>query len=187
MQCFIYSVCFSLKLMLLSMLITNCEMCIMDSNWGPITLLIICSLEGLMLKLKLQYFGRLMRRADSLKRLWCWERLKAEGEEAIRGWDGWIASLMQWTWTLTNSRRWWRTGRPAVLQSIGTWLDDSTTAGLIKFSCVGFKASDLLLKLLWAAPGVSSDVAIYHCVLSESSMEKKTNKSSLSPMFFLSA
>ena len=65
-----------------------------------------------------------------LKRLWCWEWLKAEGEEAIRGWDGWIASLMQWTWTLTNSRRWWRTGRPAVLQPIGTWLDDSTTAGL---------------------------------------------------------
>ena len=39
-----------------------------------------CSLEGLMLKLKLQYFGRLMQRADSLKRPWCWERLRAGGE-----------------------------------------------------------------------------------------------------------
>ena len=33
------------------------------------------------------------------KRPWCWERLKAEGEEGDRGWDGWMASLIQWTWT----------------------------------------------------------------------------------------
>ena len=47
-----------------------------------------CSLERLMLKLKLQYFGHLIRRADSLKRPWCWERLKAGGEGDDRGWDG---------------------------------------------------------------------------------------------------
>ena len=57
-----------------------------------------CSLEGLMLKLKLQYFGHLMQRADSLKRPWCWERLRAEGEGDDRGWDGWMASPTQWTW-----------------------------------------------------------------------------------------
>ena len=45
------------------------------------------SLEGLMLKLKLQHFGNLMWRDDSLKRPWCWERLKAR-EEGRRGWDG---------------------------------------------------------------------------------------------------
>ena len=39
-----------------------------------------CSLEGLMLKLKLQYFGHMMRRANSLKTPWCWERLKASRE-----------------------------------------------------------------------------------------------------------
>ena len=44
-----------------------------------------CSLEGLMLKLKLQYFGHLMRRADYLKRPWCWERLKVEEKETIEG------------------------------------------------------------------------------------------------------
>ena len=33
------------------------------------------------------------------KRPWCWEKLKAEGEESVRGWDGWMTSLMQWTWT----------------------------------------------------------------------------------------
>ena len=51
------------------------------------------SLEGLILKLKLQYFGHLMGRADSLKWLWCWERLKAGGEGDNRGWDGWRVSL----------------------------------------------------------------------------------------------
>ena len=56
-----------------------------------------CSLEGLMLKLKLQYFGQLMWRADSFKRPWCWERLKAGGEGDDRGWDGWMASPTQWT------------------------------------------------------------------------------------------
>ena len=35
-------------------------------------------------------------------------------------WDGWMASLMQWTWTWANSGRWWRTGRPGVLQSMGS-------------------------------------------------------------------
>ena len=50
------------------------------------------SLEGLMLKLKLQYFCHLMRRADS-----CWKRLKAEGEGDDRGQDGWMALPTQWT------------------------------------------------------------------------------------------
>ena len=52
-----------------------------------------CSLEGLMLKLKLQYFGHLMWRADSLEKTWYWERLKAGGEGGDRGWDGWMTSL----------------------------------------------------------------------------------------------
>ena len=74
-----------------------------------------CSLEGLMLKLKLQYFGHLMRRVDSLKRLWCWEGLGAGGEGDDRGWDGWMASPTQWRRVWVNSRRWWWTGRPGVL------------------------------------------------------------------------
>ena len=56
------------------------------------------SLEGLMLKLKLQYFGHLMWGADSLKSPWCWERLKAGGEGDSRGWDGWIPLPIWWTW-----------------------------------------------------------------------------------------
>ena len=53
------------------------------------------------------------------KRPWCWERLKAE-EESKRGWDGWMASLIQWTWAWADSRRWWGTGEPGVLKSMGS-------------------------------------------------------------------
>ena len=77
------------------------------------------SLEGLMLKLKLQYFGHLMRRTDSFKKTLCWERLKSGGEGDDRGWDGWRASLTQWTWVCVNPLGWWWTLRPGVLQSVG--------------------------------------------------------------------
>ena len=53
------------------------------------------------------------------KSSWCWERLRAEGEEGVRVWNSWMASTMQWTWTWANSGRWWGTGRPGVLQSMG--------------------------------------------------------------------
>ena len=55
-----------------------------------------------------------------LKRPWCWERLKVEGEGGIRGWDCWMASLTQWKWVWVNSGNWWWTGRPGVLQSMGS-------------------------------------------------------------------
>ena len=51
------------------------------------------------------------------KRPWCWGRLKA-GEGDKRGWDGWMASPTQQTWVWINSRSWWRTGRPGLLQSM---------------------------------------------------------------------
>ena len=46
---------------------------------------------------------------------WCWKGLSAEVEEGVRGWDGWMASLMQWTWTWANFRKRWGTGRAGVL------------------------------------------------------------------------
>ena len=54
------------------------------------------------------------------KRLWCWERLRAREEKGGRGWDGWMASLTQWTQVWANSGRWWRTGKPVVLQFMGS-------------------------------------------------------------------
>ena len=53
------------------------------------------------------------------KRPRCWERLRA-GEGDDRGWDGWMASLTRWTLVWVNSGRWWRTGKPGVLQSMGS-------------------------------------------------------------------
>ena len=78
------------------------------------------SLEGLMLKLKLQYFGHLMQRTDSFERPWCWERLKAGGEGDDRGWDGWMALSTQWTWVWVSSGSWWWTGKLGMLQSMGS-------------------------------------------------------------------
>ena len=78
------------------------------------------SLEGLMLKLKLQYLGHLMGRADHWKKPWCWERLKAGGEGDNRGWDGWMASPTWWTWVWVGFGSWWWTGKPGVLESMGS-------------------------------------------------------------------
>ena len=64
-------------------------------------------------------FGHLMWRTDSLEKTWCWERLKA-GEGDDKGWDGWMALPTQWTWVRASSRSWWLTGKPGVLQSMGS-------------------------------------------------------------------
>ena len=54
------------------------------------------------------------------KRSWCWEGLGAGGEGNDRGWDGWMASLTQWTWMWVNSRSWWWIGRPGMLRFMGS-------------------------------------------------------------------
>ena len=78
------------------------------------------SLEGLMLRLKLQYFVHLMWRTDSFEKTLMLARLKVGGEGDNRGWDGWMASPIQWTWVWVNSRSWWWTGRPGMLQFTGS-------------------------------------------------------------------
>ena len=65
-----------------------------------------CSLKGLMLKLKLQYSGHLMQTANSLEKCLMLGKIEGRGEEGIRGWDGWMAWSVQWTWTWANSGRW---------------------------------------------------------------------------------
>ena len=93
------------------------------------------SLEGLMLKLKLQYFGHLMWRTDSLKKTPTLEILKAGGEGDDRGW-GWMASLTQWTWVWASSGSWWWTGRPGSCAAVlgvaksQTWLSNWTETNL---------------------------------------------------------
>ena len=110
------------------------------------------SLERLILTLNLQYFGHWWEQLTHWKIPWCWEGLQAEGEEGIRGSDGWMASLRQWTWTLWNYERWWGTSRPGMLQSMGSqrvghnWVTKHSTAQGSKlwvqhFSSVQFSRS----------------------------------------------
>ena len=101
-----------------------------------------CSLEGLMIKLRLQYFATWYEELTHLKRPWCWERFRAKGEEDNRGWDGWMASPTQWTWVWVNSGSWWWTGRPSVLWSMGSqrvghdWATKLKCTGLFSFFSV---------------------------------------------------
>ena len=76
------------------------------------------------------FIGRTDAKAETLatwceelthwKRLWCWEGLGAGGEGDNRGWDGWMASPIRWTWVWMDSGSWWWTGRPGVLQFMGS-------------------------------------------------------------------
>ena len=130
-----------------------------------------CSLEGLMLKLKLQYFGHLMRRVDSLDpdagRDWGQEE---KGDN--RGWDGWMASPTWWTWVWVNSGSWWWTGRPDILRFMGLqrvrhdWVTELNWTESL--SCVwplrlpGLYPTRLFH--LWDFPGRNTGVACHFCL-----------------------
>ena len=87
------------------------------------------SLRRLMLKLKLQYFGHLMWRTNSLEKTLMLGKTEGTRRGDDRGWDGWMASPTQRTWIWANSGRWWWTGKPGVLQSMGLdlteWLNSN--------------------------------------------------------------
>ena len=73
-----------------------------------------------MLKLKLQYFGHLIGRTDSSEKTLMLGKIEGGWERDDRGWDDWMASRAQWTWVWVNSRSWWWTGKPGMLQSMGS-------------------------------------------------------------------
>ena len=77
------------------------------------------SLERMMLKLKLQDFGYLMPRVDSLEKTLMLEGIVGRRRRDDRGWDCWMASRTRWTWVCVNSGSWWWTGRPGVLRFMG--------------------------------------------------------------------
>ena len=78
------------------------------------------SLEGLMLKLKPQCFGHLKQRANSMEKILMLRKIEGGRRRGDRGWDGWMASLTQWTWVWVGSRSWWWTGRSGILKSMGS-------------------------------------------------------------------
>ena len=76
------------------------------------------SLEGLMLNSNT--WATWWEELTHWKRSWCWERTRAGGERGDRVWDGCMASWTQWTWVWAKSVRWWRTGKPSLLQFMGS-------------------------------------------------------------------
>ena len=89
-----------------------------------------CSLERLMLKLKRQYFGHLMWRADSFEKTLMLGRLREGGEGDDRGWDGLMASLTVWTWVWVSSGSCWGTACSRGVTKSWTRLRDWATRGL---------------------------------------------------------
>ena len=78
------------------------------------------SLEGLMLKLKFQYFGHLMWRANSLEKTLMVGKIEGMKRRGNRGWNGWMASPNQWTWVWASFKKEWRTGKQGMQQSMGS-------------------------------------------------------------------
>ena len=106
-----------------------------------------CSLEGLMFKLKLQYFGHLMRRVDLLENTLM---LGGIGGKRRRGWGGWMASPTRWTWVWVNSGSWWWTGRPGVLWFMGSQRvrhDWAIELNWTEYSCIHCQYSNWILKI----------------------------------------
>ena len=81
------------------------------------------------------YFGQLMWRTDSFAKT----LMLGKVEDRNRGWDGWMVSLTQWTWVWVSSRSWWWTGKPGVLQSMGSqrvrhdWATELSWASFLVF------------------------------------------------------
>ena len=80
------------------------------------------SLEGMMPKWNSSILATWCGEPTHWKRPWCWERLKVggEGDDREWEWDGWMASLSQWTWVWISSRSWWWTVKPGMLQTMGS-------------------------------------------------------------------
>ena len=102
-----------------------------------------CALEELMLKLKLQYFGHQMRKADSTEKTLMLGKIEGRRKGDDRGWDGWMASPTQWTWVWVDSGSWWWTGRPGVLRLMGSqrvrhdWVTELNWTELNGSTCLG--------------------------------------------------
>ena len=114
-----------------------------------------CSLEGLMLKLKLHTLATWCKELTHWKGPWCWEGLGAGGEGDDRGWDVWMPSLTRWTWIWVNSGHSWWTARPGVLQFMGLqrvghdWVTDlnctKSNVPANSYALPGHTAPDVLL------------------------------------------
>ena len=106
------------------------------------------SSEGLMLNLKFQYFGHLMGRTESLEKILILGKIEGgrrRGRQRMVGWH----SPTRWTWIWANSGRWWRTGKPGVLQS----LESQSQKQLNDWRELAEGGQNPVLKPVWWFPG----------------------------------
>ena len=105
----------------------------------------------MMLKLKLQYFGHLMGRVDSLEKTLMLGGIGSRKKGDDRGWDGWMVSLTRWTWVWVNSRSWCWTGRPGVLGFMGSQRvgHDWATELNWRLCDLKFQLCSLLINVCW--------------------------------------
>ena len=96
------------------------------------------------------------------KRPWCWEKLKEGGEGDDRGWDGWMASMIRWTWVWASSWRWWWIGKPGMLQSMGSQSHTQVS------NCAELYCGPPGSSVLGDSPGKSTGV-VFHFLLQASS------------------
>ena len=128
------------------------------------------SLEGLMLKLKLQHFGHLMWRTDSLEKTLILGKTEGRRKTDDRGWDGSMASPRQGTWVWIGSWNWWWTGKPGMLQcpwSLRVGHDWGTV--LTEFNTIIYRRR--MLKERWNDSWVNIYWALILCLTSEGEKE----------------
>ena len=116
------------------------------------------SLEGLMLpdwSWSFKSLSTWCEEQSHWKRPWCWNRLKAKGEGDGGGWDGQIASPVQWAWIWANAGRWWRTEHPGMLQS--------TRSQTFSYALTTEQKNNIL-SFYWVGQNVQSGFSIRCCI-----------------------
>ena len=132
-----------------------------------------CSFEGLMLKPKLQYFGHLMRRADSFEKTLMLGKIEGRRrEDEIIGWH----HSTQRTWVWINSGSWWWTGRPGVLQSMGSQRVGHNWAIEVNWTdeCLQSFPTSFNMSLLSCTPICSRPILYNFCLILVSSISPKS-------------
>ena len=113
------------------------------------------------------------------KRPWCWERLRAGGEGDDRGWNGRMASPTQWTWVWVDSRSWWWTGRPGMLQFMGSqrvghdWVTELNWTEPPVWSFTTLNSTDILTTN-WLRPSQYFRYHFSHCITAFSIFLKRS-------------
>jgi len=90
------------------------------SSWPRNQTTVSCIAGGFFTKWAIRTLTTWCEELTHWKRPWWWQRLKAGGEGDDRGWEGWMALPTGWAWVWANSGSWWWTGRPGVLQPMGS-------------------------------------------------------------------